>query len=261
MTSTDALWRAGLTVRTGWAEYLAANPPAILLTATLPRAVLQCLFFTLIGRVAGGDAGSRFSYIGAVALILTLATVASLGDVPMLEKWSGTFYRLQLGVVRPGTTFLLRTLPWITEAVVALLCSVVVVGFATDHGELVGTLLAASPLYAVMAVTSAATGSAVAALAVGRRADVLYGNAMMYLIVASTGGLIPPGRLPWLDAVGSVLPIRNGLLAVRAVVDGQPWVGHLLAELAVGLGWAVLAWALYALQSRRALRLGIDDFA
>jgi ABC-2 type transport system permease protein len=112
-----------------------------------------------------------------------------------------------------------------------------------------------------MAVTATAAGSAVAAVAVGRRADVLFGNALAYLTMASTGALIPVGRIASLDAVGSVLPLRNGILAVRAVVDGAPWAGHLLAELAVGAGWAVLAWLLYAAQTRRARRLGIDDFA
>jgi ABC-2 type transport system permease protein len=101
----------------------------------------------------------------------------------------------------------------------------------------------------------------VAAPAVGRRADVLFGNVLAYLTVACCGALIPAGRVALLDAVGTVLPLRNGILAVRAVVDGAPWAGHLLAELAVGAGWALLGWILYAAQTRRSSRLGIDDFA
>ncbi|HZB48216.1 MAG TPA: ABC transporter permease [Mycobacteriales bacterium] len=261
MSSTELAWRVGVTVRTGFAEYRAANPPAILLTTTLPRAVLQCLFFTLLGRAIGGPDGARFAYVGAVALILTLATMASIGDVPMLEKWSGTFYRLQGGVLRPATTFFLRALPWVAEAVVSALLCIVIVGPATGQGALTVTLLAAFPLYAVMAVTAAAAGAAVAAPAVGRRADVLFGNVLAYLTVACCGALIPAGRVALLDAVGTVLPLRNGILAVRAVVDGAPWAGHLLAELAVGAGWALLGWILYAAQTRRSSRLGIDDFA
>jgi ABC-2 type transport system permease protein len=261
LTSTDLAWRWGVTIRTGFAEYLAANPVPILFTTALPRAVLQCLFFTLIGRVTAGPPGAAFAYIGSVALILTLATMASVGDVPMLEKWSGTFFRLQTGVLHPGTAFLLRTLPWVAEALVSAVLSVVFVGLVTGQHQLMVQLLALLPLYAVMAITATAAGSAVASLAVGRRADVFFGNVLAYLTIASAGVLIPPGRVPFLDAIGWLLPIRHGVLAVRAAVDGRPWTHDLLAELAVGAVWAAMAWLLYHLQSRRGLRSGHDDFA
>lgn len=260
MTLSDGLWRAGLTVRTGFAEHLAENPPKIWLATALPRAVLQCLFFSLLGRIAAGDAGERFAFIGATIVILTLSTLVSVCDLPMFEKWFGTSYRLQLGVLRPATTLLLRTVPWTLEAVVTAVVCIVVVGPLLGQVTLVGVLLTALPFYVFMALTSIAAGSVAASFAVGRRADVLVGNAFAYLTIATTGALVPAGRLPALDLIGTVLPLRNGVLAVRAYADGRPWTGHLLAEAAVGGGWALLAWAAYTAQFARARRLGTDDY-
>jgi ABC-2 type transport system permease protein len=261
LTSSEGLWRAGVTLRTGFAEYAAANPVRIVATTALPRAVLQSLFFTLLGRVTAGEDGARFAFVGSIAVVMALSTMVGICDVPMLEKWSGTSYRLQLGVQRPVVTFLLRSAPWLVEALVAMLVCLAVVGPVTGHAAVSLALLPAVPIYVLMAATSAAAGCTVASLAIGRRADVLVGNAFVYLVIAAGGVLVPPGRLGWLDAVGTILPIRNGLLAVHALLGGGAWAGHVLAEAGVGAAWAALAWVAYGSQFARARRLGTDDYA
>jgi len=60
--------------------------------------------------------------------------------------------------------------------------------------------------------------------------------------------VVPVGRLPWLDDVGRFLPLRNGLLAVRAIIAGRLWGAHLLLELLVGAAWAALAVAGFSFQ-------------
>jgi ABC-2 type transport system permease protein len=247
-------------LRIGVREYLAENPPHILVSAVLPRAVLQCLFFTLLGRVIGGQAGLELAFVGSLAAVQTLATAVAICDVPMLDKWSGTFGRLRAGAMHPASVFALRAVPHVLQAVAATVLSLAVVGPLVGVGELALRLLPLLPLYALMAVTGAAAGLAAAALAVGRRADVLAGNVLAYLVLLTGGVLVPPGRLAWVDALGSVLPIRHGLIAVHRLLDGGPWAGELLLEAAVGAGWAVLAVGLVSTQIARARRLGIDDF-
>jgi hypothetical protein len=44
-------------------------------------------------------------------------------------------------------------------------------------------------------------------------------------------------------------------------LDGRPVLGELAAEVLVGLGWAMVAFAVTVVQVRRARQLGIDDFA
>lgn len=260
MTFSDVAWRYGLTVRVGIAGFVAETPPRVWLTTTLPRAVLQCLFLTLLGKVSGGTDGLRFAFIGSVAAVMMLSTLVGVCDVPMLEKWEGTFYRLQAGVLQPGTTFFLRTVPWVGEAIVSAVVSIAVVGVLVGQAALAVRLLLLTPVFVLMALTSAAAGAAAASVAVGRRADVLVGNAFAYLVLAAGGVLIPAGRAPVLDTIGSVLPIRHGVLAIRATLDGRPWAGELTAEILRGAGWAVIAWLAYRLQSRRARKLGIDDY-
>jgi ABC-2 type transport system permease protein len=80
-------------------------------------------------------------------------------------------------------------------------------------------------------------------------------------VLLAGGVFLPPGRVPVLDAVGTVLPVRHGLIAVRAGLDGRPFVGELAAEALVGVGWGLVAFAVTVVQARRARRLGIDDFA
>jgi hypothetical protein len=60
-------------------------------------------------------------------------------------------------------------------------------------------------------------------LAVGRRADVLATNAVSFGILLAGGVFLPTGRVPLIDALGSILPVHHGLLAVRAGLAGRPW--------------------------------------
>jgi ABC-2 type transport system permease protein len=86
------------------------------------------------------------------------------------------------------------------------------------------------------------------------------GGRTAYLILLTAGVFVPPGRIPWVDALGQLMPLRHGLAAVRALLQGRPWQGELMLELVVGIGWAVAAWLIVRLQVRRARADGIDDF-
>jgi ABC-2 type transport system permease protein len=256
--SSDAI---AATLRFGFLDYVAANPWRIILTTQWPRAVLQCLFFTELGRLAGGPAGSRFAFTGSVAMITTLSTVIGVADVPAVEKWVGTFYRLQMSGRSLAGVFALRAAPWICQALATVLLCLAVAGPATGNARLSLDLLPMLPLFALICVTSAAAGLAVVSISIGRRADVLAANILMYLLIAAGGLLVPAGRAPVLDAVGSVLPLRHGVLAIRAALAGQPWAGETALEALAGLCWAVLAVILYRRQSVRARRTGSDDFS
>ncbi|MET9760112.1 ABC transporter permease [Streptomyces sp. NPDC006372] len=260
MSSSDVLWRLGAVARFGWWEFRVENPPKIVLTAMLPRAILQCLFFTLLGTVVG-LADSSYSFTGSLAVILTLSGAIGVMDVPMLDKWSGTFHRVRSGVLPPFLIFVLRSLPYTALGFFYAVISLLLVAPLTGNTDMILPLLPWLPVYLLMAWTTSAAGLAGAAMAVGRRADAFMGNLLAYLILLASGVLIPEGRMPWVDAIGSVLPARHGLLAVRAGLEGQPWLGELGLELAVGGAWLLLAGLIVSVQVRRAHRQGFDDFA
>jgi ABC-2 type transport system permease protein len=114
---------------------------------------------------------------------------------------------------------------------------------------------------ALLALTTSAIGLAGAAFAVGRRADVLVGNLLAYLTMLSSAALVPPGRIRWVDLLGSLLPMRHGLAALRASQAQQPFAAQLGAEVVVGAGWLAVAWIVVRIQVHRAHVHGHDDFS
>jgi ABC-2 type transport system permease protein len=260
LNSFDAAWRYREVVRAAIKIHLTAVPWSITVTTQWPRAVLQCLFFTLLGRVAGGEYGQRFAFIGSLAAITTLHTVVAVCDVPAGDKWQGTFVRLRLGVLAVPNVYAVRTAPILLDATIVLGLCLLVVGPATGEVLVSIALLPTLPIFMLMMCTSACAGLAVAAPAVSRNADVFVGNALSYLTIAAAGCFIPAGRLPWLDTLGSVLPVRHGLAAIRATQMGRTWHRQVLLEFLVGLTWGGIAWVLYRRQVTRARDSGADDF-
>lgn len=246
-------WRVAVTARIGAAEHFAENPWRISLTTMWPRALLQCLFFTMIGRVVGGEDGQAYTFVGSVAIIMTLFTLAQICDSPMRDRQSATFYRLRAGRLPVPVIYVIRAWPVVAEAVVLAAVCVVAIGLATGQGELALQLLALFPIYLLMALTSAAAGLTAAAAGLFGRAgsDIIVGNLGMYLIIAASGAMIPPGRVGWLDAIGTVVPMRHGISATHDHLAGRPWLGDVLAELAVGASWAIAGLAVYSWLTHR----------
>ncbi len=251
----------GDVVRFGYRQYFAANPPTVVLTTEWPRAIFQCAFFTVLGLVVAGPGGERFAFVGTLVMAQSLSTVGIVGDIVVTEKWSGTFFRIRMGRFRPVTTFLLRAGPNVTQGLAACLLCLFLVGPLTGNASLVVPVLRAFPLFVLMAVTGAVAGLTVCSAAIGRRADVVAVNAFLALLNVAAGLLVPVGQIRWLDAVGRLLPLRNGTLAVRAYLNHHPWTGYALAEMLVGVGWTVACVLLYTWQTRRSYRLGLDNLA
>lgn len=252
-------WRQA--AATGRREYLGNNPPRIVVMTLLPRAILQTVFFSLIGQLAGGEEGRRYAFVGAVAFTITLSTIVGITEVPSDDKWSGTFWRVRIGRLAPFTVFILRSWPYpvvgFATAVATLLAIAPIMGADGTGPRLVSLV----PCLALLAVTTAAAGLAAAAFSVARRADIIVSNLIAYVILLCSGALVPPGRLTWLDMLGDFLPMRHGLLAMRALQARQPFAAELGLEVAVGACWLAAAWVLVRVQAYRARAAGHDEFA
>jgi ABC-2 type transport system permease protein len=258
--SRERLWQYSEVLRVGFADHWVANPWRLSVTTVWPRAVLQCLFFALVGEAANnGDIS--FAFVGSVALVITQPTSVGVPRVAMTDKFMGTFYRIRLGRLPAASVIAIRAVPWLLEALIMVVASIVIVGASTNQTRLAARLLELMPIFVVMTVTGIAGGVAVGSFAVGHNLDVLLGNALTYLIIAAGGMIVPTGRVPWLDAVGTVLPLRNGLLAVRGILAGGPWAHYLLLELAVGVLWSIVAVLGFHYHGWYARRHGADAFA
>ena len=208
----------------------------------------------------GGSAQREFALVGAPTVALMQVAVM-VGDVPQTDKWFGTFFQVRSGRPNPFAVLLLRALPYPVFGIVAIVVCLFVVPPVTGHARLAPHLAAQLPLYALMAFSTCAAGLAVALLSLGKRAEVLVLNLLAYLILLGSGVFLPPERVPFADPFAKMLPIHNGLIAVRAALEGRPWLGSALAEFLVGVGWLAVGLFTLRIQIRRANKYGYDDFS
>jgi ABC-type multidrug transport system permease subunit len=257
--TTVSYWRQ--TAATGWRQYLRDNPPLILVATHLPRAILQTVFAILLCQFVGGPQLRNYASLGAVALTMMMSTTVGIADVPTTDKSAGTFWRIRTGKLSPFTVFVLRSWPYpvvgFALAVVTLAALAPTFGIVRLGPPLAPLLLC----LALLALTTSAIGLAGAAFAVGRRADVLVGNLLSYLTMLCSTALVPAGRIWWVDLLGSVLPMRHGLAAIRASQAHQPFAAELGTEALVGAGWLAVAWILIRIQVHRAHVHGHDAFS
>ncbi len=253
-------WRAVEAARMGWLEYRALQTPAGLLGATLPRGVLQILFFTTLAGVLAGPGHREYAFAGSLVLVLSSTNVNGVVAVPVLDKQYATFARVRTGALSPTVTQIARALPYPVMGWLLVLAQGAIAAPLLGMTDFALHLLPWMWVYALIALTLTVLGVAGATMTVGKRADVVAPNVLAYLVMLCSGALLPTGRVGWVDAIGQVLPARHGLDAIRAGMDGRPWLADLSLEIAAGLGFTVLAALSILLQARRASRHGHDDF-
>lgn len=260
MTSTDRVYAVALAARLSWRDFLAVYPPRVYLSTTLPRAVLQVTFLAYLGYYAAGTDGREFAFIGACAQIIALATVVRAPDVLIDERIMGTLHRVQLGVIPLPAVIGARWLVYVCAGVVDAIVAILVASLLVGELDLVPELLEAIPLLLIIALSTSGLGLVVAAISLTQRIDVLLTNLAAYVLIVFSGVVAP------ISAFGDVgqqivrlLPLTNGLVAIRAFVADEPWVADAGLELAVGAGWAAFAVFLMNVQSRRARARGADE--
>jgi hypothetical protein len=254
-------WRITRTLSFGWHQFWSMNPLGILAITTVPRAVLQALFFTLLGRYIGGPAHAHFVLIGAPAITMPLLCTIGIADVVMVEKWSGTFWRVRLGRLPPFVMLALRSWPYVAVGFAVSVVAALLAGLTVGLADLRKCIVPLLVVYAFMAVSTSAAGFAGATLAVGKRADVVVGNLLAYLIILTSGAFLPSDRLGALKPLSWLLPSSHAMTAAPAAVEGRAWLPQVLLEAAVGCGWLAVAGLVITVQLRRARRHGHDDFA
>jgi ABC-2 type transport system permease protein len=248
-------------VRIGWLECFANLPPSTMLAATLPRGVLQIVFFTVLGGVLAGPQHREFAFVGALVLALTGTNILDVVSVPLSDKANGTFWRIRTGAVPVTAVLVARSLPYIVVGFGLFLAEAAVAAPVLGLTGFAVRMLPWLWIFAVMAYTFGILVLAAAALTISKRADVLAPNVLAFLTLLCSGAVVPPGRVGWIDAIGTVLPVRHGLAAIHAATNGRPWLAELGLELAVGVACAVLTVLVVRIQTHRASRHGHDDFA
>jgi ABC-2 type transport system permease protein len=235
--------------RFSWALYLASLRLEVLLLVLIPRGLFQALFFVMLAQAAGGYELARFALIGNVLHVTALYAVIWMNAVIEAEKWNGT---LIFRVAAPGNWLVsmlgLSVANYTTVFAIGMSSYVLLIPlFAPDITLL--NFLRAIPLLALTVVSVGALGWLIGSLAFTTRWAELFANVVGYSMMILCGINFPITALP--EAVQSFtryIPLTNGLLAVRAVIDGAPYVEALPVmgrELALGLVFGCAAWLVF----------------
>ncbi len=232
--------------RVSLALYIADLSPWILLGVEVPRAVLQALFFVLMAMAAGGSAQARFALIGNAIHVAVLIAIIFMAGVIETEKWTGT---LIYWIASPGKwlpTMLGRSVADFGRAIftATVIFAVLVPFIAPDISWL--NLLRAVPAILITLASASTIGWLIGSIALPVRWGTMIGNVVAYSMMILCGINFPVTSLPpVVQTVSKIIPVTNGLLAIRAIIDGAsyanvlPMVGK---ELIIALVFGTIAW-------------------
>lgn len=246
--------------RLGWQLLRAEWPPAVWAVGRLLPEVIRTLVFVIIGGLVGGEDGMRFALIGCVVLSIATTAISEVTDIPVRDVQLGTYRAVSLAPLSPFLQLVARASAlWITALIIAAVV-VLVLPLTVGLGELTGPLLVR--IWMVVPAVLAATmlGLVVIAPAIGSNWEGITYNGAVAVITVLSGAIF---EVTWTvgAAIGDVLPLTHTIRALRASLTGDPWLGELLLEVAVGTMWAILGWLLYGMQDARGRRRGEGAFA
>jgi len=245
----SALRVAANAARIGYRETRAQYSWRTWLFGWILRLIAQTLFFTAMGLLIDSEDLIRFAFVGNVTAAVMIM-VLGIGPDTAWERSQGT---LPLLVAAPRSmlpVFAGRNVFHVVQGIAEGTLIFFLVGpWIGLHGN-----LAWAPVgFVTVALGSYGLGVFMAAIAIRkpRWGNTIY-NIVFWTIIAIGGVNVTRTVFPaWVQQVGNLLPLVHGLTALRSLLsDGLGLLALREAglELAVGLGWFVLAlvgfWAL-----------------
>jgi ABC-2 type transport system permease protein len=261
MRSSWRLFWSG--VRASWADYLTELTPEIFLGMRLPRILLQSLFFVFMAKAAGGDELERFALIGNGVQIAVFMLMMSMESVIESEKFDDTFQYL---IAAPSSwlpIMLGKCMAYYGDAMIASSVTFAVLIPLLHVPIALLDLLRAAPVILIIFASAGALGWCIGAFSLPIRYGYLISNWMGYIMMIFCGINVPfSGLSAPLQFVGNLLPVTNGLLAVRALIGGAsyasvwPWIAR---ELLIFLVYGAIAWVVFGYRMRVTRQRGTFD--
>jgi ABC-2 type transport system permease protein len=252
--------------RTCWFQYRAMfnwATPIGYLSYKFLQPVGQILFFTELGTFATGRSNALYFALGN-ALQLTaingiFGVVMSVGN----ERQFGTLPILLASPANRLVTFLGRSVVHVLDGIggVAVGLALAIVMFHIDLGHANLALLALC--VCIISLSTAGLGLMFGSLSLIMRDVFVIANAVYYLLLVFCGINFPVSRLPeWAQLVSTALPLTRGVMAARQAVAGaglSQVSGLLAGELAIGLVYAMIGYAMFRWLEHRARRGGLQE--
>lgn len=240
--------------RTSWGLYLANLRPVILFGATIPRVLFQALFFTLLAQSAGGEELGRFALIGNAMHTAAFMNIIFITAVIQSEKWNGTLPFIMAAPTSWLPSMLGRSVAEYTHAIFnSLLILFVFVPFLAPEISLLN-LTRAMPIFLLTLASVSTLGWLVGAISLPVRWGAIIANVVGYTMMLVCGVNFPLEALPTsVQFVAQLIPMTNGVLAIREVIEGASYISVLTLmgkELLIGFVFGVIAWQTFQYRLR-----------
>jgi ABC-2 type transport system permease protein len=228
------------------ALYIADLSPWILLGVDVPRALLQALFFMLMAKAAGGDSQERFALIGNAMMVAVHIALVLMVNVIETEKWAGTLLYWIASPSKWLPTMLGRSAADFGRSLfnTVIIFAVFIPLISPDIYWF--NLLRAVPIILLTLASASTIGWLIGSIALPTRWGTMISNVAAYSMMILCGINFPVTVLPpVIQAVSRFIPVTNGLLAARAIIDGATYASVLnLAgrELIIALIFGTIAW-------------------
>jgi ABC-2 type transport system permease protein len=232
--------------KTSLALYIADLNPWVMLGVEVPRALFQALFFVLMATAAGGGAQARYALIGNAIQVAVHIAIVFMAGVIESEKWAGTLIYWIASPAKWLPTMLGRSAADFGRAIyTAMIIFAVLIPFIAPDVSWFN-LLRAVPFILITLASASTIGWLVGAIALPVRWGTMIGNVIAYLMMILCGINFPVTRLPpVMQMVGYLFPVTNGLLAIRAIIDGASYLSVLPLvgkELIIAVIFGATAW-------------------
>jgi ABC-type multidrug transport system, permease component len=222
--------------------------PSIYIPTLIGGPTFQLLFFAALGSYASGRSPAYFA-IGNAVQVSAMAGIFGMTMAIANERWFGTLPALLATPANRAALFAGRFLPFLANglfvSVYAFAVGIVLLGVHLEPSTLGVVALA----LVVTVFSCTAMGALQGSVSLRLRDGLLGANILVMCFLLFCGVNVPLDALPsWMQAVSQVLPFTHGLQAVRLAADGaglDQVGGLILAELLIGVAYAVLAFVLF----------------
>ncbi len=206
--------------------------------------VFQMLFFVLLGRYTG-VADDKFFIIGNVLLATTGAGVIGGTMAIANERQYSTLGPVLLSPRSRLQIWGGRALPYIVTALFSMVFTLTVGSLLLGKVIPVSGFPALLLTLLVAATSATALGMVVGSIGLRVTNNVFVANVAYTLLILLTGTNVPRGILPpFLQTVGSFIPLTHATEATRTIVRGDFSLGLVGEELAIGVCYGAAAIAL-----------------
>jgi ABC-2 type transport system permease protein len=242
MNVAAVLWQTALT---SMAEVRTIYTLRTFAASVVLRLGAMVVFFWMLASSLGSATYAGYVLLGNGVAVIAVET-SQVTMTATLEQSRGTLPHIVASRARVGVVFLARGLHWVVTglaaSVLVLLLTMPLRGAEWTPVQIVAVL----PLLVLVALSTygfALVASAISVLYIKARGVVA--SVSFFVLATFTGVNVPVSTWPeWLQWGSAVLPMRWGLAAVRAAVDGRS-IAHVVAlalgEVAAGVGWLAFA--------------------